>query len=56
MEKWDHPMERVIVPLEDTADEPASKRAALTFVIWSAFMMALGFFISLAIEGHIIIR
>ena len=60
VEKWDNPpIESVIPPLgplDDEAYDPNTKSAALMFVIWSVFMMAIGFMISLMVQGHIIFR
>ena len=55
MEKWDNPMEKVIFE-PDKEPEVSNKRNAFWFLVWSAFMIATGFFISLVIQGHIVIR
>lgn len=59
VDHWDNkePMHAVIAPLDDTADEPVNgKLGALMFLLWSAFMMALGFMIAMMVQGHIVFK
>ena len=59
VEKWDNPpIESVIPPLDPLDDEAYDPtiRTALMFLLWSVFMMAIGFMISLMVQGHIIFR
>ena len=58
VDHWDNPdpAPTVLTPLDDEADSPNGKLGALAFVIWSVFMMAIGFMISLMVQGHIIFR
>ena len=60
VEHWDReqtePMHTVIQPLDDVADAPNNKLNALMFLLWSIFMMALGFMVAIMVQGHIVFR
>jgi hypothetical protein len=59
VDHWDNkePMHAVIVPsLADEEPEVNNKLGALMFLLWSAFMMSLGFMIAMMVQGHIVIK
>ena len=43
-------------PLKDEEPPVNNKLGALMFLLWSAFMMSLGFMIAMMVQGHIVFK
>ena len=58
VERWDNNKEpmHAVIALSDEGPPVNNKLGALMFLLWSAFMMALGFMVAMMVQGHIIFR